>query len=38
MDLAFQHNLCKAGGVFCAGEVVGEDPWYVFRVYGRNIC
>lgn len=25
MDLAFQHNLCKAAGVFCAGEVVGED-------------
>lgn len=25
MDLAFQHNLCKAAGVYCAGEVVGED-------------
>jgi alpha-amylase len=25
MDLAFQHNLCAAAGVFCAGEVVGED-------------
>jgi len=25
MDLAFQHNLCQAAGVFCAGEVVGED-------------
>jgi alpha-amylase len=29
MDLAFQHNLCKAAGVFCAGEVVGEDVGYV---------
>jgi alpha-amylase len=29
MDLAFQHNLCKAAGVFCAGEVVGEDVGWV---------
>jgi alpha-amylase len=29
MDLAFQHNLCEAAGVFCAGEVVGEDVGYV---------
>jgi alpha-amylase len=30
MDLQFQHNLCKAAGVFCAGEVSGEDVGYVF--------
>jgi alpha-amylase len=34
MDLAFQHNLCAAAGVFCAGEVVGEDVGYVFLVSG----
>jgi alpha-amylase len=25
MDLEFQHLLCEAAGVYCAGEVVGED-------------
>ena len=32
MDLAFQHNLCAAAGVFCAGEVPGEDVGYVLLI------
>lgn len=27
MDLNFQHNFCKAAGVYCAGEVIGEAVW-----------
>lgn len=27
MDLNFQNKFCKAAGVYCAGEVIGEAVW-----------
>lgn len=36
MGKAFQHDFCEAAGVFCVGEVAGDDAKYAASYMGDD--